>query len=120
MNPEVKEEWLKRLRSGKIPQGRERLGGSNGERCCLGVLCDIAVRNEVIPPPVENNFGDLVYDGAEHYLPESVREWAGLSTEYRDHRQKVNYGGTIESLDALNDDYRLTFDEIADLIEDQL
>ena len=40
MNAEYKQKWLTALRSGKYPQGREKLR-EDGKYCCLGVLCDI-------------------------------------------------------------------------------
>lgn len=53
MKKELKEEWVKALRSGKYKQGREMLRKNvNGEDyyCCLGVLADIC------GPHIEKNF----------------------------------------------------------------
>ena len=41
MNQEIKQKWLKALRSGKYKQGRRILRNKQNEFCCLGVLCDI-------------------------------------------------------------------------------
>ncbi len=41
MDPELKAQWVKALRSGEYRQGRELLKSSAGAFCCLGVLCDI-------------------------------------------------------------------------------
>lgn len=48
MDPEIKTEWIKRLKSGDYVQGQERLkrtmefkGQPECSYCCLGVLCDI-------------------------------------------------------------------------------
>jgi hypothetical protein len=57
--PEVKAEWLKELRSGNYAQGSGYLRLSNGEFCCLGILCEIAVKQGVIPEPEVRG---------EHYL----------------------------------------------------
>lgn len=48
LDPEVKEKWLEQLRSGQIEQGAGWLGKESGERCCLGVLCDVAFEESVI------------------------------------------------------------------------
>jgi hypothetical protein len=37
----IKDEWVRRLRSGNYPQGRRELNGRSGY-CCLGVLCEVA------------------------------------------------------------------------------
>lgn len=39
--PEVKQAWVKALRSGKYRQGRGQLRGPADYYCCLGVLCDL-------------------------------------------------------------------------------
>lgn len=44
-------EWIARLRDPNAKQRRRHLGAPTGERCCLGVACDIAVEHGVIPPP---------------------------------------------------------------------
>lgn len=52
MKPEIKERWLKALRSSKYQQGRGRLRTGSAfphgkdAFCCLGVLCDITSPNE--------------------------------------------------------------------------
>ena len=43
MIPRIKKLWVKALRSGKYKQGRNALCHA-GRYCCLGVLCDIAVK----------------------------------------------------------------------------
>lgn len=35
--------WANRLESGRVTQGRGKLGLLDGSRCCLGVACDLAV-----------------------------------------------------------------------------
>ena len=41
MNPELKEKWLKALRSGEYMQGIGALRDVNDQYCCLGVLADV-------------------------------------------------------------------------------
>ena len=49
MNPEIRAMWTAALRSGGIPQTKSKLRGGEDARCCLGVLCDLAVAGGVIP-----------------------------------------------------------------------
>lgn len=119
MNPEVKQKWTTALLSGEYEQGKECLR-SGDSYCCLGVLCDIYVKEH---PQVEwKELDDEVatlFDEDET-LPTIVREWAGLTLRdpYVDISQSEdNY--ECESLSSLNDgDW--TFEQIADLIEKQL
>ena len=50
MNKEVKKKWVDALRSGEYAQGRSSLR-DHDEYCCLGVLCELAVKEGVIPAP---------------------------------------------------------------------
>lgn len=126
MNPEIKEKWLAALRSGEYEQGQGHLRQQDADGvnkfCCLGVLCELAVTEGMIP--AANNRDTHVYSygplEAVHMPPDTVEEWAGL-----DHDEtKVNPQGFLESsvygkLPALND-AGTTFAEIADLIEEGL
>jgi len=127
MNPDIKQRWLTALRSGEYQQGqgalRRRKQEGPDELCCLGVLCEIAVADQVIPEPVYTT-GDACYEYAngDHHMPEPsvlpypVRDWAGLPDT---NPNVMEQDGTVASLAELNDhDY--TFAQIADLIENQL
>lgn len=109
MNPEIKARWVERLRSGKIRQGKRRLGSTNGYRCCLGVLCDIAVEDGVIGEPEAVDVY-LKYAGEEAQLPSAVHAWAGLNL----------LAGEEEDLIQLNDVEQWSFTHIADYIEENL
>lgn len=128
MNPDVKRVWLKELRSGKYDQGKGHLN-LGGRYCCLGVLCEIAVENEVIARSSDQNESSYGtpeeledHDGATAYPPKGVVDWAGLPSE----NPKVTYehcdmcGPGTRALSELNDDEELSFEEIADIIEEQL
>ncbi len=107
MNNEVKQEWLKALRSGDYKQGEGQL--RNGDTyCCLGVLTDLYCK--------QNN-GDSWNDVASYSdgrLPHRVRTWADLQSG--DPRVGHDDNGTMTNLSALNDSGR-SFNDIADLIE---
>lgn len=119
MDPEIKALWLTALRSGEFPQAIGALKNDKGN-CCLGVLCEVAVRNEVIPE-VEyseewNNFYyvSMAYDCTP---PDAVTKWAGL---FNNDNPEVIYNGECVTLIDLNDSFKLSFLEIADIIEEQL
>ena len=114
MNPEVKELWLEALRSGEYEQGTRYLN-SDGKFCCLGVLCEVALRVNPLLVKVEvrqdSYFSITEYDDRKGFLPASVKEWAGLDSNnprVLDGRlSELNDGGT-------------SFQVIADLIENNL
>ena len=112
MKESIKKEWLKRLRSGNIPKRHGNLGCEDGSRCPLGVICDIAVEHEVIPPPEIAPQG-LRYNGYIISLPTPVAEWANI------HRcgviEHAEHG--LLTVIAANDAMGMTFPEMADVIE---
>lgn len=91
MNPEIKERWIAKLESGEITQLQGILGNVDGERCCLGVLCDLAVEDGIIDPPRVTIRGTLNYEDNAAVLPESVAVWAGFS-EPDSYRYNTNGG----------------------------
>lgn len=124
MNEAVKVKWVSALRYGSYEQTGGALHKQDGGFCCLGVLCDIAVKDGVIPEPEVNPEGNYRYGGEEGYfgsslvLPRKVREWAGLEenpwVEYT--LDGVETNGPISNL---NDDGG-DFPYVASVIEDQL
>ena len=116
MKAEVKELWLKALRSGDYKQGKGALRSddtslrSDDTYCCLGVLCDLFPGDEWAMEE-----GEWLMGSEASYLPPSVMEWAGLD----EHVPRVPLGGRMVSLALVNDTGR-PFEEIADLIEANL
>lgn len=109
MKKKVMQEWVAALRSGEFKQGKYVLE-SNGNFCCLGVLCALAsVKGYCIPV---DSFIDsaTLYDYSRGVLPPSVMKYSGIKSN----------GGQIESLGseltAMNDNGK-SFNEIADIIE---
>lgn len=107
LDPKIKNKWVKALRSGKFKQAIGTLYDSktNGY-CCLGVLCVVAGINK----------DDL--EGWEY--PQS----AGLSVENDSTTNdcdfwSVQYGKHKDMIPLadLNDDRKLSFAKIADIIE---
>jgi len=111
MKPEIKEKWIKALRSKTYKQGRNCLRNCTNEYCCLGVLCDIAVQNGVIPPPILSLSTKFQYDGeTTHYLPIRVQQWASFSES---DPYSFSLGGKLSA----SNDKGVTFDTIANAIE---
>jgi len=130
MNKRIKELWIAALRSGSYKQGQKRLRWDEEDGptfCCLGVLCEIAV-DESICYRFEDGYKVDAGEPGEHYtlstsyLPEAVQEWAGLDNSDPDLALDEKYSdgsSRLTTLASLNDGGR-TFDEIADLIEENL
>lgn len=55
IDPEHKEPWIARLRSGQDVQGKEMLKTMDGKLCCLGVYCEmVGLPTRVEPYPRES------------------------------------------------------------------
>lgn len=147
MDPDVKRRWLEALRSGRYEQANGYLS-INGGYCCLGVLCEVAVEDGVIYRYDDDD--SVVYastaheaDSSRKVLPERAVIWADIRSENPSfevalsdipsehvpdflHTRGLN---VIErdgnhcynvTLAELNDVYRLSFNQIADLVEKYL
>ena len=130
MNPEVKQKWIGALRSGKYEQGSEKLRGHQGY-CCLGVLCDLYSQEKNTEWEFrgydETDYKPQDYwyfDGESEFLPDSVREWAGMSCKNPSVRVDVTgdededdwfYNDEIANLN----DSGYTFKELSNVIEQQ-
>ena len=128
MNSEIKQKWLEALRSGEYIQGKNHLA-KEGQYCCLGVLCDLAVQEGILRPGEVDEDGIIVYQSAgsavndrsyseSSTLPRQVKEWAGLNHRNPYFREPDERGVRMSHfLSALNDNGS-TFTEIADKIEE--
>lgn len=106
MKRDIAEKWIAELRSGKWKQGKYSLS-LNDKFCCLGVLCELAVKENVCEKV--NRERDVVYDEEDVSLPLSVTKWAGI-------KNSVAYCAGSRSLIEENDSGK-SFLEIADIIE---
>lgn len=116
MKKEILERWIAALRSGEYKQGRQQLYNGDGY-CCLGVLCELAVKDGAI----------RAYDKEkETLLPMFLKEWAGVDPLVEDISQSSETFGLsltvqpegqhYQSLAALNDK-GASFEQIADWLE---
>ncbi len=122
--------WAESLESGEYQQAAGALksaieGGDGDGYCCLGVLCELAVKEGVIGPPTRRVDGaeEWSYGGAHLGLPSVVSEWAGFYScdpLLRDPDQPVSRYGDDDrwegSASHFNDSQRMTFPQIARLI----
>src|ERR1700728_845952 len=82
----IRKQWVAALRSGQYKQGigaLVTLGDKYDRFCCLGVLCDMAVRAGVIESPIVIGLEEnLAYglDLATGALPQEVVDWVGINT----------------------------------------
>ena len=120
MIKEIKEDWIKALRSGDYEQGEEYLRSGENHFCCLGVLCDLFLNEKT-----GRDWGNL--ENGEEVLPIEIMDWAGLQSQ----NPRLKYkDGTIQEVSNFNDGTstdmkgreigQLDFNEIANLIEAQL
>lgn len=113
MDKRIKALWIESLRGGEYGQGIGRLRSRvSNNFCCLGVLCDLASKEGVGEwRSCEDNVFAMNFltegEGVESaFLPSAVRTWAGMSV------------GTSDLMDM--NDSGVTFEEIADYIEESL
>ena len=110
MKKEHAKAWLKNLRSGKFKQGREQLGSAKTGYCCLGLL------EKTVSGKVES--GATSYYSSQTWLRlKGVRYRTAFNADDLDPQicNYANQGRTQASV--ANDDFGLSFKEIADLIE---
>lgn len=115
MKPEIKARWVAALRSGEYQQGSDFLN-CQGNYCCLGVLCDLAVKDGECEWDSRGPVMRMCIDGNSVTLPQVVREWAGLPAA----NPRLIYDDIDLPVSELNDEIGLKFPQLADLIEAQL
>lgn len=113
---EARAKWVAALRSEEFTQAtgglrRELDKGAVGY-CCLGVACEVAVREGAVP----------TYDGDCLVLPDEVTEWLGLADAAGSMTQVIGAeddedGFKAGALWELNDVTKMPFKDIADVIE---
>ena len=105
-----RKKWVKALRAGKYQQGVGFLNKDN-KFCCLGVLCEVMK----VPKTIDGYCGEpLIAYGVDREIttcPMETMELVGL-------RNSLSRYST-DMLIHLNDVKKLTFNEIADIIESE-
>ena len=130
-------DWIAALRSGTYKQGYSRLLSTSGTYCCLGVLCEI---NNVAKKELNKSLSNEMYyvfniahNGRDAHeiirndvLPtifyEQVTGWRNWSfripSTYHDYiKSKLVHLGQSIDITTINDIVKLSFNDIADIIE---
>ena len=121
---------LEALRSGEYKQCRDRLYADGGY-CCLGVACDVYHKETGLGEwsaydfhgITARSFSTETAHGESYGMPPEVSEWFGFA----DHGTSKDGsplafgddGHSASSLISLNDDLKMDFNQIADIIEEK-
>ncbi len=127
MNKAIKKQWVDALRSGKYVQGKRALHILDPTTfCCLGVLCELAVKAGIVnkfdvgytvfDKPACAYGQDELHDLSTQSLPSAVMDWANL---LHPRGPEVVISGSYDRLTVHNDTGK-TFNQIADAIEKHL
>jgi hypothetical protein len=83
LNTEIADKWIIALESGEYTQGVGALK-ENNKYCCLGVLCELAVKEGIIQPPTLDMDDTYQYGSHQTWstetLPDEVIEWAQMNS----------------------------------------
>jgi hypothetical protein len=112
MKKDIAKAWVTALRDPNAKQATRALGTPLGARCCLGVLCDLAVQAAIIAPPERRPFSQMEYAGETLTLPARVMAWAGVQSKNGKRKR------ALVTLSVLTD-HGAPFTEIADIIENE-
>lgn len=118
MHPLV-DKWLNALESGEYQQGRGKLRTKDNKFCCLGVLCDLAVKEGILPEPIlemshycykqDDNLN--THETVFNVLPRKLTDLLHID-------MAGTYGEENETLWEENDTHVKSFKEIAQIIRD--
>lgn len=116
MNQEVKVKLLTALRSGEYKQAFRTLKTYDGCFCIHGVICDLAVKEGIAE--WTGRFNDDIKDVngtpvISIAMTPAIQKWAGIK------KDELFFEGTNQEIMDLNDRKRISFNEFADLIEQQ-
>lgn len=113
------QKWIDALRGGIYHQQKRNLRGIENGRvsyCCLGVANDLSK----LGTWHHGDAGIFVYDGHDgkpreegEFLTHSVKDWLGMKNV----NGSLIMNGLKTSLHELNDDFDVSFDELAEIIE---
>lgn len=118
MNQDIKKQWVEALRSGEYTQGKGRLhDGKNF--CCLGVLCGITKNKTHMD--WEHRGNHYTFNGESGLLPGIVADACEIGGTNNPSSIPLTVLVDEEEydIDELNDLYDWTFNDLADLIEEQ-
>jgi hypothetical protein len=129
------DEWLHELRTTDKPQARLALAdrAENGMGfCCLGIGCMVMglepqfeklnERDNTYVEGTPDDFDRVAFDGEQALAPEAFGEWLGLQWSVNDPVLAIpveyDHAGSHSQVTCarLNDDWHLSFNQIADMV----
>ena len=124
MKKEIAERWTKALRSGEYEQGwnklKEKSNSGSVTHCCLGVLCEMALKDGVDMHVDVDSYTSLsrgstvfAFNECTEFLPDAVLEWSGVKTDNGMFNHTLDKGNALTDLN----DGGYGFDRIAAFIE---
>ena len=124
MNQEIKQKWLAALRSGEYEQGTQTLRSFDNKFCCMGVLCDLYIKEKNAEgEKVEWNINlyrnTYSFEQCISLTPNVVLEWAGIDIELDLGPYVSNpiEGYESDSVGAIND-MGVSFVDVAKALEE--
>lgn len=117
--------WVEALESGQYEQAKGVLArrGEDGKvrYCCLGVACDVAMRNGVNLHTEDSETIEgspvIVYDGWDGILPEAVADWLGFDNQNPVLTTSLLGGGSTTA-SSMNDGLGFAFTRIAQAVRE--
>lgn len=123
LDSRVKDLFVKALRSGRYPQGYDRLRSIDDTYTPLGVLCDLATKVGVASwDRIDDEYfiSGTQPPASGGSLPLQVREWAGIEgTALSQELPLADMNGDLHPIWRVSDIFKVDFAVIADLIEAQ-
>lgn len=115
--------WTAALRSGDYKQGANYLHAGGNSYCCLGVACEVYLKENPGGVKVGDYGGHKTYNSDDLSLPLPVQEWYGVASPspsvYLDCTE-LNCdceGQALRGLAELNDEGNWDFNQLADVID---
>lgn len=122
MDPAVRDLWVGALRTGVYTPGYDRLRSTDDKFTPLGVLCDLAVKVGVcVWDCVDGEYfiAPLLPPATGAFLPQVVRDWAGITGTHPSQELPLLWGGDLHPIWRLSDILHLDHTVIAALIAEQ-
>ncbi len=121
MKKEIKEQWIKALRSGEYRQARGKLckvnGKGNKSFCCLGVLTDIAIKSGEVNGGWRVYDNTMIYDTSFALLSRNIIKWAGMTGVDTDGEIYYENCRVSPIVLATKNDKGASFKQIANIID---
>jgi hypothetical protein len=122
MDKKIKKMWASALRSGDYKKGLEALHPKKNSFCALGVLCDLYMKDTGKGAWIlDEDTGAFAFKSGNKVdgmnPPPAVLKWAGIKKIESAH---LMYKDQPHSIVELNDETKMPFKKLADLIETSL